>query len=119
MINLPEFVQEVPEVQEDGDIYSKLMAISQEAIEKAHYETAYHALCAAMHYAQDIGDKHRLKAVEAAAEAQRDWIDVHAPGHRMSSQSATLRKGISLYDTLRRQAATQALLVKKQDQLLS
>ncbi|MBD2386167.1 hypothetical protein [Cylindrospermum sp. FACHB-282] len=107
MINLPDFVKEA---QKDDDIYSKLMAISQEAIEEAHYETAYHALYAALHYAQEIGDESRLKAVEEAAIAQRDWIDAQAPKHRMSSQSATLRQGVSLYDTLRRQAATQALL---------
>jgi hypothetical protein len=69
----------VQEVNEDGDIYSQLMAISQKSIENAHYETAYHALCAALHYAQDIGDEHCLKAVSEAAKAQSDWIDAHAP----------------------------------------
>jgi hypothetical protein len=102
----------VQEVNEDGDIYSQLMAISQKSIENAHYETAYHALCAALHYAQDIGDEHCLKAVSEAAKAQCDWIDAHAPKHRLSSQSTILRQGVSLYDTLRRQAATQALLVR-------
>ncbi|MEJ6485558.1 hypothetical protein N0Y54_30375 [Nostoc punctiforme UO1] len=102
----------VQEVNEDCDIYSQLMTISQKSIENAHYETAYHALCAALHYAQDIGDEHCLKAVSEAAKAQSDWIDAHAPEHRLSSQSTILRQGVSLYDTLCRQAATQALLVR-------
>lgn len=110
MNNLHKFAQEV---DQDDDIFSQLMAISQESIKNTHYETAYHALCAALHYAQDIGDEHRVKVVEEAAKAQRHWIDAHAPKHRLSSQSTLLRQGVSLYDTLARQAATLALLIRK------
>ncbi|MEH2424416.1 MAG: hypothetical protein V7K48_26950 [Nostoc sp.] len=109
MDNLQKFAQEV---DQNNDTYSQLMAISQECIKNAHYETAYHALCAALHYAQDIGDEHRVKVVQEAAKAQRDWIDAHAPKHRLSSQSTLLRQGVSLYDTLAKQAATLALLIR-------
>ncbi|MEH2253025.1 hypothetical protein [Nostoc sp.] len=113
MNNLQKFAQEVDqEVDQDEDTYSQLMAISQESIKSAHYETAYHALCAALHYAQDIRDEHRVKIVEEAAKAQRDWIDAHAPKHRLSTHSTLLRQGVSLYDTLARQAATLALLIR-------
>ncbi|MEH2242160.1 hypothetical protein [Nostoc sp.] len=109
MNNLQKFAQEV---DQDEDIYSQLMVISQESIKNEHYETAYHALCGALHYAQDIGDEHCVRGVEEAAKAQRNWIDAHAPKHRLSSQSTTLRQGVSLYDTLARQAFTQALLIR-------
>lgn len=46
------------------------MAISQEALVSAHYETAYHALTAALHYAENIGDEQRLAKVEQVAKAQ-------------------------------------------------
>ncbi|HCF26321.1 MAG TPA: hypothetical protein DEV81_03710 [Cyanobacteria bacterium UBA11049] len=98
---------------ESGDIYEQLMAISQEAQAKAHYEAAYHILTAASHYANDIGDQQRLERVQQAAKAQRDWIDSHAPGHRMSTQSATKNHTTNLYDMLIRQASAQILILQQ------
>ncbi len=95
-----------------SDIYERLMAISEEALESAHYETAYHALTAAMHYAEDIGDEQRLARVEQVAKAQRDWIDSRAPQHRMSTHWATQHQHKGLYQTLIQQAAAQILIVQ-------
>ena len=99
---------------EHEDIYEQLMSISQEALVRGIYETAYHTLCAAMHYAHDSGDEQRLRLVEQAAKAQRDWIDTNDPKHRMSTQSAHERHGTNMYDMLARQAAAQALVVQHQ-----
>jgi hypothetical protein len=99
---------------EHDDIYEQLMSISQEALVRGSYETAYHTLCAAMHYATHSGDEHRLSLVEQAAKAQRDWIDTKDPKHRMSTQSAHERQGTSMYEMLARQAAAQALVVQHQ-----
>ncbi len=98
---------------EQGDLYEQLMAISQEALINQHYETAYHALTAAQHYAQDLRDKQRLQAVVQAAKAQIEWIDASAPTHRMSRQAAIKRNGISMYDMLARQAGMQALMIRQ------
>lgn len=98
---------------ESGDIYEQLMAISGEAQAKAHYEAAYHVLTAASHYANDIGDQQRLERVQQAAKAQRDWIDSNAPGHRMSTQSATKNHIKNLYDMLVRQASAQILILQQ------
>lgn len=98
----------------DGDMYERLMAMSQEALVSAHYETAYHALAAAMHYAQALGDDQRLSLVEQAAKAQQDWIDAHAPAHRLSTQSAAKRRVVSIYNMLARQAATLVLIVQNE-----
>lgn len=95
-----------------SDIYSQLMAISHMALENGHYETAYHALTSAMHYVTDLRDEERLKEVETVAKSQQEWIDTHAPEHRMSTKSAVKRQGKSLYDMLARQAATQELIEK-------
>jgi|SRR3712207_3246024 len=99
---------------EGKDIYEQLMSISQEALQSGRYETAYHALCAAMHYVNDLGDEQRLYLVEQAATAQRDWIDTRDPQHRMSTQSANERHGTNMYEMLARQAATRALIVQQE-----
>jgi hypothetical protein len=49
-------------MQKTDDLYARLVAISEEALTGAHYETAYHALAAALHYAQDGGDAARKKS---------------------------------------------------------
>lgn len=98
---------------EHGDIYSRLMAVSQEALESGYYETAYHALCAAMHYAYSNREESRLQAVAEAAKSQLDWIDKHASTHRMSSQSAIKRNGVNLYNSLLTQVNADLLLIQQ------
>lgn len=98
---------------ESCDIFEQLMAISQEAQAKAHYEAAYHVLTAASHYAYDLGDQQRLERVQQAAKAQRDWIDSHAPEHRMSTQSSSKNHTTNLYDMLIRQASAQILILQQ------
>ncbi len=93
------------------------MRLSQEALVSGHYETAYHTLAAAMHYAQDRGDEKCLMAVKQAAQAQKDWIDAHAPAHRMATQSAVQRQGHNLYDTLVLQAATRMQIAQTEHRL--
>ena len=98
---------------ESGDIFEQLMAIGEEAHAKAHYEAAYHVLTAASHYANDIGDEQRLERVQQAAKAQRDWVDSHAPGHRMSTQSSSKNHTTNLYDMLARQVSAQILILQQ------
>lgn len=93
-------------------MYEQLIAISQEALMSAYYETAYHALTAALHYAENIGDEQRLAEVEQVAKAQRDWIDSRAPQHRMSTQWATQHQHKGFYHSLIQQVATQILIVQ-------
>ena len=102
---------------EQNDIYSQLMMISEEALVSAYYETAYHALAAAMHYAQSCNDEQRLRLVEQTARKQQDWVDTHAPQHRRSTQSTTKRQGVSLYDMLSRQSSAQAQIVHQKHRL--
>lgn len=95
-----------------GDLYERLIAISEEAIDSEHYETAYHALTAALHYAQDIGDEQRLATVKQTAKEQQELIDTRAPEHRMSTHSSSKHHASNLYETLARQASAQILLVQ-------
>lgn len=98
---------------ETSKIYEQLMALSKQALTGAHYETAYHALTAAMHCASDLSDEEYLAKVEQEAKAQRDWIDSHAPEHRMSTKSAAKHQGKNLYDILMRQTTAQIGISKQ------
>lgn len=98
---------------EHSNLYERLMALSEEALVSAHYETAYHALTAAMHYATNIADEQRLAKVEQTAKLQQDWIDVHAPEHRMSSHSTNKHHNSILYAMLARQSAAQILIIQQ------
>jgi len=95
------------------DLYEQLMVLNHNALEAQFYETAYHTLAAAFHWAEAMGDEQRLLAIGQAAKVQQEWIDTHAPGHRLSTQSTTQRMGTSLYDSLARQAAAQVLITKQ------
>ncbi|MBD2309365.1 hypothetical protein H6G17_28325 [Chroococcidiopsis sp. FACHB-1243] len=95
-------------------MYSQLMAISQNALEDAYYETAYHALCAAMHLANATRDEHRLQALAQVVKTQIDWIDLHAPEHRMSTQGAVERNGTSFYKTLSKQIHAELIIIQQQ-----
>jgi hypothetical protein len=98
-----------------ADIYSQLVAVSEEAFESAHYETAYHALSAAMHYAKDVRNEHNLNAVAQLAQVQLDWIETYAKEHWMSGQSAIKRNGINLYESLIKQINTTILFIQRQE----
>ena len=99
---------------QQDDLYERLIELSQEALVSGHYETAYHVLTAARHYAQDIGDEQCLRLVEQTANAQQSWIDEHSPEHRMSTQATVERSGVKFYETLARQAAAHVLILRQE-----
>ncbi|MUG96021.1 hypothetical protein F7734_28215 [Scytonema sp. UIC 10036] len=99
---------------ESDDMYLQLMEIGQKALENAHYETAYHVLCAAMHYAYAQSNEKHLEAVAQAARNQLNWIDTHNPTHRMSSQSSVKRSGINLYQSLMTQIHADLQIIQQQ-----
>lgn len=85
-------------------MYEQLATISREALESGHYEVAFHALSAAIHCANDLGNEEFLRDVEQEAEAQKALIDQAAPESRMSTQAAHRRGGKNMYDSLIQQA---------------
>jgi hypothetical protein len=95
------------------DCYDRLLDISREAVADGHHEVAYHALAAALHAAQDGGDRQRLLHVQATAMEYLTALDAASPGHRLSSTGRASRpNGPNLYAMLARQAGGQADLVK-------
>jgi hypothetical protein len=64
------------------------------------HEVAYHALAAALHAAESLADRETCRLVEQCADECLQWIDTHAPRHRLSSQSAQSRGHESVFRQL-------------------
>jgi hypothetical protein len=78
-------------------VFEQLLVINAEAFSDGDYETAYHALAAALHRATFTQNSPQLAEVEAVAADQASVIDTQHPTHNLSSQSAKTRviKGYS------------------------
>ncbi len=95
-----------------SDLCSRLMAISQEALDAGHFDVAYHALAAALHLATEEKDREALRQVEKAATEQLSWIDTHAPDYPHSTASAVKRGHQTIFLQLSRQAHTRQHLLE-------
>jgi hypothetical protein len=94
------------------DFHHQIMDMNQAAFQNGHYETAYHLLAAAMHYAKDRRDLDGLEALRSRAQEQRDWVNTHAPESLLSSDSVEKRHGVDLFHSLIRQLEGDILIVK-------
>ncbi len=92
---------------EHDALFEQLLTINQTTFEGQWYETAYHALAAAFHRAQDLGAVSLMAQVQQLATQQMNTIDTSAPEHTLSSQSAHTRGHQSIYGLLAQQAATR------------
>jgi hypothetical protein len=93
-------------------LHQRLLEISREAHERGQHETAYHALTAAMHAADDVADVHALAEIGREAEAQIAWIDRHAPASRLSTASARRHDHPGVYAMLARQVAAHEKMLE-------
>ncbi len=96
------------------NMYERLVSISTEAFTARAYETAYHALAAALHCAQDAGNEDQISGAGRFAQEQNAWIDANDSAHRLSTESARARGHESVYSSLGKQARTTILLVKSE-----
>jgi hypothetical protein len=94
-----------------ADCFDRAMSVNGEAFAAGHYEGAYHALMAALHFARDLGDEDRLQRVARVAGEQGQHIDKQCPSHRLSSQAAGLHGHDSVFRLAVRQAEMSAKLV--------
>ena len=96
-------------------LFERLLAASREAHGHGQYEVAYHALTAAMHFADDMADVQGLAEVGREAEEQIAYIDRVAPGHRLSTRSAARHSHPGVYALLVRQSATHIQMHETRD----
>jgi hypothetical protein len=96
-----------------GNLYPVLLAAHHAAFDAGHYETAYHALMAALHSAQDQHDARRLDEIAVLAASQQQRIDTDTPEHRLSSATAATRGHSAMLTLASHQAQAQALLARR------
>jgi hypothetical protein len=85
------------------------LSLFEAAREISQYEIAYHALCSALHAGEALADSDTCTIVEERAIQCRDWIDAHAPGHKVSTRSAQSRGNESIFKQLAVMAASARL----------
>ena len=96
----------------EPDLFEELIQSSRKALHGGHYSVAYHALAAALHYAQDEENIERLLLVGHIADEQLKWIDATAPDYEHSSRSSERRGITNIFQSLTRQASTGVTLIK-------
>ena len=99
-------------VEPRRDVYPSLMDANADAFAAGHYETAYHALMAALHAAQDLHDAILLDRVCVLARQQQDSLDAAAPEHRLATHSAGEHRRTGVYAQASRQAGAQATIAR-------
>ena len=85
-------------------MFQRLMALNHEAFDAGYYNTAYHALAAALHVAYAHQDAEGLARVERLAGEQLAVIDTTDPEYEHSTQAAEARGHQSIFTMLARQA---------------
>lgn len=88
--------------------FARLMAVNREAFASGHFEAAYHALMAALHVAQDVGDRARLEEVAKLAGEEAEGVDAVQPAHRLSSTTSREHGFESVFRLAARQASVRA-----------
>lgn len=97
----------------NNPMFDRLLGISRGAFEARRFSSAYHALAAALHWAEEDNDEEQLRLVEQEVTEQLAWIDRNAPAYHHSTQSARERGNESIFVTLSRQARTRANMVHR------
>jgi hypothetical protein len=99
-------------------MYESLLAINAEAFNGADYETACHALNAALNRAHFLGDPRRVEAAGQRAAEQLERLKTHQPRDPLpavhSTRLGTLR---SLYASITREAPLLVDLVRHERHL--
>ena len=89
------------------ELYRRALAMNKEAFQAGLLDGAYHALMAALHFAEFIGEDQPLLDISRLAKEQLAWIDKNRPEYEHSTQSAEKRHiGVSIYSHLASQADT-------------
>ena len=92
----------------------QLLRINGASYAEGHFGVAYHALCAALHCAEDLADLEMATAVQERAERQQAELDRTEPPHPLSTVGASRRGTNPLFTTLGRTAHAACARIKGQ-----
>ena len=100
----------MPEHTDASTLFAACMALNRKAFAAGFYNTAYHALAAALYVAHARQDAEGLSQVERLAVEQLTLIDASAPRYEYSTRSAEASGLPSIFTMLAREA--QAMLLR-------
>jgi hypothetical protein len=100
----------MPEHPDTGSLFAHCIALNREAFAAGYYNTAYHALAAALHVAHARQEAEGLARVERLAVEQLAVLDATAPAYEYSTRSAEASGLPSIFTMLAREA--QAMLLR-------
>jgi len=104
-----------PEVQTLARVRDALLQLYGEARDIGEHQVAYHALAGVLHAAESLRQAEVLDRVAALAREHCKWIDLHDPLHPLSSQSASSRGHISIFEQLAATCAAVRVRLKAED----
>ena len=93
-------------------LFETLFRSNRVAHARGQHEVAYHALYAAMHAGSDAHDERQLRAVEAEATAQIEWIDANG-SHRLATAASAGRGRRGVYAMLATQVAAHLTVLRR------
>jgi hypothetical protein len=67
------------------ELYSRLLALHQDACAAGRYEVSYYLLSALLYLASEMGDEGRLLEIAREASERRAWLDTHEPTHPLAT----------------------------------
>lgn len=104
-----------PEPTDASALFAECMALNRKAFAAGFYNTAYHALAAALYIAHARQDAEGLAQVERLAVEQLALIAATAPGYEYSTRSAEASGLPSIFTMLAREAQTMLLRLPPKD----
>lgn len=99
-----------------NDIYEQLRAFNSTEFENCRFDSAYHSLASALHFAQAVENVEWLNEISATAKSQQGEIDEKHPDYKHSSPSALNRGHVGLFTALAGTAESAALLIHASSQ---
>ena len=99
-------------LEPEEETFRQIIALNTAAFEGRHFDTAYHVLAAALHWAHDFSQEEWLLQVEALANEQLAWIDQNDPAYHHSTQSAGKGGNAGIFKQLARQCHTGRSIIK-------
>lgn len=102
--------------QERDEVFEQLIVVNRKAFDLKRFNTCYHALNAALHWASEDDNDQQIILVKSLAESQLGWIDRNAPSYQHSTYQAGLRGHASIFVNLVRQAEAALLKIRSRRQ---
>jgi hypothetical protein len=104
-----------PDLQALPKVRDALLQLYQEARDIGEHQVAYHVLAGVLHAAESLRQPEVLDQVAALAREHCKRIDQNDPRHPLSSQSASVRGHLNIFEQLATTCAAVRVRLKAED----